>query len=286
MHSTSLTYPPNPKALSEPPHLQHLRHPTPQVPYPVQALVQAEQHFDRQTFLQTLPLDHQRGPLAALGGGGGQNQPRPAGHSWHYPASPFNGIVSSSHHTTNLHGYAPSPVSHSHQVLPNAQRKLGRAAQACDECRRRKQKCDEQKPCAFCKEQNTECFYRKVPPLKTDRTMARIIEKLEGIERRLERIETRLHIGDTPENSATQSAGTPDTVVPSDDDDMCMGHVDDYKPSPGSPSPCSVTEKCEQTNALDDYFTSDWNPHNQEMSYTNSQWFEQGGDLECMQGGT
>ncbi|KAK6505102.1 hypothetical protein TWF481_007024 [Arthrobotrys musiformis] len=62
-------------------------------------------------------------------------------------------------------------------------RKAVRAAQACDACRTRKAKCDEGRPaCAFCKDNNTPCVYREVPPPKQDRTMIMIQERVSSIE--------------------------------------------------------------------------------------------------------
>jgi hypothetical protein len=39
-------------------------------------------------------------------------------------------------------------------------------AQACEECRKRKQRCDGSESCAACEEQGTICRYRDVPPAK------------------------------------------------------------------------------------------------------------------------
>ncbi|KAK6360604.1 hypothetical protein TWF730_006741 [Orbilia blumenaviensis] len=62
-------------------------------------------------------------------------------------------------------------------------RKAVRAAQACDACRTRKAKCDEGRPaCTFCKDNNTPCVYREVPPPKQDRTMIMIQERVSNIE--------------------------------------------------------------------------------------------------------
>lgn len=38
--------------------------------------------------------------------------------------------------------------------------------QACEECRKRKQKCDGEAPCQSCKEQKLDCKYREVQPTK------------------------------------------------------------------------------------------------------------------------
>ncbi|KAF2147210.1 uncharacterized protein K452DRAFT_282191 [Aplosporella prunicola CBS 121167] len=41
-----------------------------------------------------------------------------------------------------------------------------RAVQACNNCRNRKQKCDEARPCQFCRESGLKCEYKEVPPPK------------------------------------------------------------------------------------------------------------------------
>jgi hypothetical protein len=47
--------------------------------------------------------------------------------------------------------------------------------QACEECRKKKQKCDGDQPCQACKEQNIDCQYREVPPTKF---VFRLLERL------------------------------------------------------------------------------------------------------------
>lgn len=56
-----------------------------------------------------------------------------------------------------------------------------RATQACEQCRQRKQKCDEGNPCSFCKESNLTCQYRDTPPAKTDKNMDKVMSYLEQI---------------------------------------------------------------------------------------------------------
>jgi hypothetical protein len=56
-----------------------------------------------------------------------------------------------------------------------------RATQACEECRQRKQKCDEGKPCSVCKEIGLTCLYRNMPPAKTDKNMDKVIAMLEQV---------------------------------------------------------------------------------------------------------
>ncbi|KAK6359731.1 hypothetical protein TWF696_000871 [Orbilia brochopaga] len=115
------------------------------------------------------------------------------------------------HHSAPMHmgGYPPQPpnprrlsvaqgIPESDEMSPMAgtfpyhmssgtpfptRRKAVRAAQACDACRTRKAKCDEGRPaCSFCKDNNSPCVYREVPPPKQDRTMIMIQERVQNIE--------------------------------------------------------------------------------------------------------
>ena len=81
---------------------------------------------------------------------------------------------------TPQYGQPPSMAPYSNgpymaQYGPGAQaqaqaqamrRKQVRATQACNHCRSRKQKCDEARPCQFCRENNFDCQYKDVPPPK------------------------------------------------------------------------------------------------------------------------
>jgi hypothetical protein len=64
--------------------------------------------------------------------------------------------------------YAPSPYVGQYAGAAGQQvrRKQVRATQACNHCRTRKQKCDEARPCQFCRENNFDCQYKDVPPPK------------------------------------------------------------------------------------------------------------------------
>jgi hypothetical protein len=64
--------------------------------------------------------------------------------------------------------YAPSPYmsQYSGSAAQQVRRKQVRATQACNHCRTRKQKCDEARPCQFCRENNFDCQYKDVPPPK------------------------------------------------------------------------------------------------------------------------
>ncbi|KAH8893819.1 hypothetical protein GQ53DRAFT_99644 [Thozetella sp. PMI_491] len=63
------------------------------------------------------------------------------------------------------------------------------AAQACDTCRSRKQKCDEQRPkCGTCQKFKLECNYREPQPTKKDKTLVEILERIRSLESKIDRI--------------------------------------------------------------------------------------------------
>ncbi|VBB73360.1 Putative protein of unknown function [Podospora comata] len=67
------------------------------------------------------------------------------------------------------------------------------AAQACDTCRSRKQRCDEQRPkCGTCQKFRLECNYREPVPTKKDKTLVEILERLKGLDDRLLNLETKV----------------------------------------------------------------------------------------------
>ncbi|ORY56702.1 uncharacterized protein BCR38DRAFT_355777 [Pseudomassariella vexata] len=57
------------------------------------------------------------------------------------------------------------------------------AAQACENCRARKQRCSEERPkCASCTRMKLECRYREPQPTKKDKTQLEMLEILKSIE--------------------------------------------------------------------------------------------------------
>ncbi|UJO18531.1 uncharacterized protein CLAFUR5_07577 [Fulvia fulva] len=68
----------------------------------------------------------------------------------------------------HLASHAPAPDQQA-SWLPVKVPKKPRAMQACDQCRYRKQRCDEGTPCSFCKELDLECSYRPPVPSKFDK---------------------------------------------------------------------------------------------------------------------
>ena len=67
-------------------------------------------------------------------------------------------------------------------VQPVARRRPLRASAACGSCRKRKTKCDEDRPqCSNCRENSRTCFY-KDHPAKKERNLSDVFEKLDHLE--------------------------------------------------------------------------------------------------------
>ncbi|KAI9739071.1 MAG: hypothetical protein M1834_007284 [Cirrosporium novae-zelandiae] len=131
------------------------------------------------------------------------------------PGGPPHGLPSSGPHEGMSTGPSPSPggaypppptpvthpgqspydnnnVYHPHLVsapYPQQRRRPVRAAQACENCRQRKAKCDEQRPCSSCKEAQQQCVYRDVPPAKQEKTQLAILDELKKIQARMDHFE-------------------------------------------------------------------------------------------------
>ncbi|CZT20239.1 uncharacterized protein RCC_06097 [Ramularia collo-cygni] len=81
------------------------------------------------------------------------------------------------------------PITPSH-VVPR--QKAKRTATACEECRKRKQKCDGESPCQSCKEQKLDCRYREVSPTKKDNSMEKLVALIESFGKSMEALNQRL----------------------------------------------------------------------------------------------
>ncbi|KAL9635607.1 MAG: hypothetical protein Q9204_002569 [Flavoplaca sp. TL-2023a] len=144
------------------------------------------QHYPPQHY----PVDHGGGPPYHPhdGPNGAPNHGLPMPHY----NDPAHGPPSAHPHDYNQtpvsghpHSYGPSTLGAQTQAqYQNMQRekmrtKGHRAQQACDACRTRKSKCDEQRPmCSNCRENNQECNYQHIQPAKADRANQQILEKL------------------------------------------------------------------------------------------------------------
>ncbi|KFY03937.1 hypothetical protein O988_01116 [Pseudogymnoascus sp. VKM F-3808] len=61
------------------------------------------------------------------------------------------------------------------------------AAQACETCRSRKVKCDEERPrCGVCQRLNIRCEYREPRPTKRDKTLVHVLNTLKNVEHKVD----------------------------------------------------------------------------------------------------
>lgn len=89
--------------------------------------------------------------------------------------------------TTQSGSQASSPQT-TGSALSRAQRGAI-AAQACDTCRSRKQKCDEQRPkCGTCQKFKLGCRYREPQPTKKDKTLVEILERMKTLEDKIDNL--------------------------------------------------------------------------------------------------
>lgn len=83
---------------------------------------------------------------------------------------------------------ASSPQASGPSTLSRTQRGAI-AAQACDTCRSRKQKCDEQRPkCGTCVKFKLDCRYREPQPTKKDKTLVEILERIKSLEGKIDNL--------------------------------------------------------------------------------------------------
>ncbi|KAK3330785.1 hypothetical protein B0H66DRAFT_74729 [Apodospora peruviana] len=83
------------------------------------------------------------------------------------------------------------------------------AAQACDTCRSRKQRCDEKRPkCSTCLRFKLDCNYREPQPTKKDKTLVEILDRIKSLENKIDSLNIYTNF------PSTTSFGQPGTYVP------------------------------------------------------------------------
>ncbi|KAK5119423.1 hypothetical protein LTR85_007523 [Meristemomyces frigidus] len=162
------------------------------------------------THQRTPTTPAQPGPYPPVSGQDGPPPPHPMDHGSHHGYPPTNGVahglpppgppppphheqhpqymtpIMENHHTPYPPAQQPMYPQHGYQGPVSAsqfqiqRKKQMRATQACEQCRQRKQKCDEGSPCSFCKENNLSCQYRDTPPAKTDKNMEKLLGYMEA----------------------------------------------------------------------------------------------------------
>ncbi|KAG9237094.1 hypothetical protein BJ875DRAFT_178961 [Amylocarpus encephaloides] len=82
---------------------------------------------------------------------------------------------------------------------PSRQQRGAIATQACENCRTRKQRCDETRPkCGHCTKMKAECRYREPQPTKKDKTLVEILDRLSSLEGKIDRLPLRPPAGFGP----------------------------------------------------------------------------------------
>ncbi|KAB5530349.1 hypothetical protein GE09DRAFT_389426 [Coniochaeta sp. 2T2.1] len=104
------------------------------------------------------------------------------------------------------------------------------AAQACDTCRNRKQRCDEQRPkCGTCQKFKLECNYREPQPTKKDRTLLEILDRIKGLENKIDELHDSTRSSIQPTNYHPMPSHMPSATAT-----LSM--------SPGTMDPLSATQ--------------------------------------------
>ncbi|KAK4240331.1 hypothetical protein C8A03DRAFT_42134 [Achaetomium macrosporum] len=84
------------------------------------------------------------------------------------------------------------------------------AAQACDTCRSRKQRCDEQRPkCGTCQKFRLECNYREPQPTKKDKTLVEILDRIKTLEGKIDNFSQRSAVSPSTAGYPPQPSSLP-----------------------------------------------------------------------------
>ncbi|KAK6500507.1 hypothetical protein TWF481_010851 [Arthrobotrys musiformis] len=85
---------------------------------------------------------------------------------------------------------ASSPDPGSASTIPTRARPFI-ASQACDQCRSKKTKCDEDRPrCSTCSRNGLDCHYAETKPTKKDQTISKIYSSIYRLEKKIEDVAT------------------------------------------------------------------------------------------------
>ncbi|KAF3935822.1 hypothetical protein ABW19_dt0206672 [Dactylella cylindrospora] len=119
-------------------------------------------------------------------------------------AFPSSSIVESREADSVSASPEPGP---SNAVLPTRARPFI-ASQACDQCRLKKTKCDEDRPrCSTCVRNGFDCHYAEAKPTKKDQTISKIYSSIYRLEKKIEDVATLIRQQNvTPVDLATDDA--------------------------------------------------------------------------------
>ncbi|KAJ4259445.1 Zn(2)-C6 fungal-type domain-containing protein [Fusarium falciforme] len=111
------------------------------------------------------------------------------------------------------------------------------AAQACETCRNRKQRCDEQRPkCGTCQRFKLDCRYREPQPTKKDKTLVEILDRLKTVESKIDNLglreTTTPPLFSTSQSATAYPASTPLLVDPETQDPLPGASLPSTSPTP------------------------------------------------------
>ncbi|QIX00342.1 hypothetical protein AMS68_005859 [Peltaster fructicola] len=100
--------------------------------------------------------------------------------------------------------------------VPIRRERAAIAAQACQTCRTRKSKCDEQRPkCGLCQRLGLDCQYREPLPTKKDKSLANILEAIVRLELKIDNLQPQAQqTMSTVPDEPLSSARLPRSIVP------------------------------------------------------------------------
>lgn len=139
------------------------------------------------------------------------------------------------------------------------------ATLACDNCRSRKSRCDEDRPkCGYCRNMNLECSYQAPRPTKKDQSMAVAINAIRRLETKIEELSAAINTTKAPPPTvydhrspvSTFSQSSPGTIPPAPSNPFARrdrGSIHEAGPSPqatGTPvkSPYTAPETYGRVN--------------------------------------
>ncbi|KAF3286988.1 hypothetical protein TWF970_008819 [Orbilia oligospora] len=95
---------------------------------------------------------------------------------------------------------ASSPDPGSASTIPSRARPFI-ASQACDQCRSKKTKCDEDRPrCSTCSRNGLDCHYAETKPTKKDQTISKIYSSIYRLEKKIEDVATLIRQQSDPQS--------------------------------------------------------------------------------------
>ncbi|KAF2744848.1 hypothetical protein M011DRAFT_470151 [Sporormia fimetaria CBS 119925] len=137
------------------------------------------------------------------------------------------------------------PASHDDESAaeagePHKRPRTFMATLACNNCRARKSRCDEGRPCGYCQASDLVCTYQAPKPTKKDQSMAVAINAIRRLETKIENLTTAVKaskVQQLPVSGTQSNASTPSHHSPLPAADAAVSVF-----SPAAPSRASIPE--------------------------------------------